>query len=163
MLHTKKITITAQGRDFGKRFVVTEMSAWAWDEWQSRALFAISKGGGAVPDDFTEQGLAGLLAFGLQALTSVSFEEARPLMAELMACVGACPDDARPDFVRPGGVLESDFEEAKTIQFLRKEALELHLGFSIADEWLKYQAALSALRGISNTPNTPTSAQPLAA
>ena len=162
MRQVKQITITTPGRDFGKRFVITEMSAWAWDEWQSRALFAISKGGGAVPDDFTEQGLAGLLAFGLQALTSVSFEEARPLMAELMACVARCPDDARPDFARPGGVLDSDFEEAKTIQFLRREALELHLGFSIADEWLKYQTALSALRATSSSPNTPTSAQPLA-
>lgn len=162
-------------RDHGKRFFITEMSAWDWEQWQARAAFAVSRGGGAVPEDLASEGIAGLLAFGLNALACCSFEDARPLMDELLGCVQIMSDKERPDFVRPGPIrwrdegtkeepVWADIEEASTIQLLRKEALELHLGFSIAAKWLEYRTFLAAL-AVANQdlPSSPTSLAELVA
>jgi hypothetical protein len=162
MRKTKEVTIAAEGRDKGKRFFITEMSAPRFAEWATRASLAITRGGGNVPAGVLDDGFAGLVAFGLQALASCAFEDARPLLAELDACVQAMPDPSRPGFVRPGGLVEDtadqegDLQEFMSVFRLRQEVLELHLGFSLAAEWLKYQTALAAERA-ANSSDTPTS------
>ena len=151
MRHTKVVTITHEGRDKGKRFYLTEMGAVDWEDWYFRAAFIISKGGGQVPDDLKTEGIAGLLTFGLNSLMFASVAEAKPLADELLRCVQVMPDPTKPDFVRPGPVhwrdtdaIGADVEEGITITMLRKEVLELHLGFSVADKWLEYRRLLAA-------------------
>jgi hypothetical protein len=123
--------IEDQGRDFGKVFVVTEMSARRADAWAVRVLFAIMNGGVEVPEDFHELGMAGLAAMGLQALGTVPGHIAQPLLDELLECVQIMPDPNRPEVIR--NLVDDDTEEVLTLFKLRKEAFLLHVNFSLPE------------------------------
>lgn len=122
------VTIDAEGRDKGKRFKITEMSAAQAERWAIRAFLALAHSGAAVPDDFQEAGMAGVALMGIQSLAGLSFEEAQPLLDEMMECV-AYQADATVS--RP--LVESDIEEVATRLRLRSEVFALHTGFSVAD------------------------------
>ena len=125
----KTTTFTAtDGRDKGKRFLVTEMSAYRSEEWAARALFAVMQSGVEVPDEVLSAGFAGIAAIGIKALTKVPFELAKPLFDEMMTCV-------QFEFVagQEGGARalvegeNGDIEEVATRLKLRKVVLDLHL------------------------------------
>ena len=131
------------GRDAGKVFVVTEMSATAAEKWGLRAFQALAKGNVDIPLDIADGGLPQIAAFGFRAIASASGDDVDWLMARLMDCVAYVPDPARPEVWRGSGVresapnavgplLESDIEEAKTRLRLKMEAFEVTLGFSMA-------------------------------
>jgi hypothetical protein len=124
------LTITAEGRDKGKRFFIRELSAMRATRWADRALLALMHSGLELPDDVAGTGMAGIAAMGLRALSRLSFEEAEPLMNEIMACCQIMPDPAHPDVRR--AMIEDDIEEVMTIWQLRQEVLMLHLGFSMS-------------------------------
>ena len=130
----KTTTFTAtDGRDKGKRFLVTEMSAYRSEEWAARALFAVMQSGVEVPDEVLSAGFAGIAAIGIKALTKVPFELAKPIFDEMMTCV-------QFEFVagQEGGARalvegeNGDIEEVATRLKLRKVVLDLHLESFIA-------------------------------
>jgi len=121
------VTISAEGRDFGKVFRIHEMPASQAERWAIRAFLAMAKSGVDVPDDVADAGMAGLAAFGLKALSGVSFELAGPLMDEMFECVKIVPDPKKPMIER--ALIEDDIEEVKTRLYLRKEIFTLHTGF----------------------------------
>lgn len=121
---TATVKIDAQGRDFGKTFVITELSAFAAEEWAGRALFAMLNAGVQIPDNVAKGGLAGVAALGIGALTKMSFESAKPLLDEMLTCVQIQPS---PKVTRAW--IEDDIEEVSTLLTLRKEVLNLHMGF----------------------------------
>lgn len=141
--HTKVVTITAPGRDKGKTFVVTEMSAWQGVRFSMRALLALSRGGIEVPPGMFEQGWIGLAAMmpyvivvGLRALHGAQWAEVEPLVNELAECIkfqppgtGTNPEMQQALFPDPN----SQFEEQATYFYLLREVAQLHLGFSLAD------------------------------
>ena len=57
--------IATDGRDKGKRFLITEMSAYQSEEWAARALFAVMHSGVEVPDEVLSAGFAGVAAIGI--------------------------------------------------------------------------------------------------
>ena len=122
----KKVTvqIDTPGRDCGKNFVITEMSAWEAEEWAGQALFAMMNAGVEVPDGIASAGLAGIAALGIASLTKVSFDKAKPLLDRMMGCVEIQPS---PSVVRR--LVEDDIEEVSTLLQLRKEVFNLHLSF----------------------------------
>jgi hypothetical protein len=132
---TETYTVKSPGRDEGKQFFLTEMAATAAEDWAYRAFAALSASGVEIPVGMDENGLAGIAALGVKTLGSIPIDIARPLLADMMACVQVIPDPARP---HPRPLIESDIEEVRTRIELRKAVMELHLGFSIA-------VALSAL------------------
>lgn len=119
------ITIDAEGRDKGKSFFITELSAMRAEEWATRAIFAMMNAGVEIPEDIASAGLAGIAALGIQALSKVSFDAAKPLLDEMLSCVQFQPS---PKVVRP--LAEGDIEEVSTLIRLRKEVLGLHINFS---------------------------------
>lgn len=121
------ITIAAPGRDKGKVFILTEMSAWRSEEWAARAIFAMMNAGVEIPENIAKAGLAGIAALGIQSLTKVSFDAAKPLLDEMMSCVQVQPS---PNVTR--ALIEDDIEEVATLLQLRKEVLGLHVNFSTA-------------------------------
>lgn len=121
------VTISKPGRDFGKVFVITEMSAAAGEEWAGRALFAMLNAGVDIPDNIAGAGLAGVASLGLAALTRVSFDAAKPLLDEMFSCVQIQPS---PSVTR--ALIDDDIEEVATRLQLRKEVWNLHVDFSIA-------------------------------
>lgn len=121
------ITIDAEGRDRGKVFIITELSAYAAEEWAGRALFAMLNAGVEIPDNIAKAGLAGVAALGIDSLTKLSFDAAKPLLDEMMACVQIQPS---PKVTR--ALIDDDIEEVATLLTLRKEVFNLHLSFFTA-------------------------------
>ena len=156
MRKTIDVTVEAEGRDKGKVFRITEMDAWRAEEWAWRAASVLSRSGVEVPPVDLLGHMAIVAAYGLQAILSASFEEAKPILAEMLECVQIVPDPTRPTYARPDFM--GDIEEARTLLWLRDKVLELHTGFSVA-------AVLSNLRAKAAATNrspasTPTSRSP---
>lgn len=124
MRKTATVKIDAKGRDFGKVFVITEMSASQAEEWAARALFTMMNAGVEIPDNIAAAGLAGIAALGVGALTKVPFDAAKPLFDAMFTCVQVQPS---PNVMRP--LIEDDIEEVATRLRLRKEVFSLHTDF----------------------------------
>lgn len=124
------VTITAEGRDKGKVFVIREKSAVQTEKWATRALLALSRSGVDI-GDAADAGIRGIMALGIKALFGMSFTDAEPLLDEMMECVSWRVDPKRPDVTRPL-MVDDDIEEVATLLRLRSEVVELHTGFSIA-------------------------------
>lgn len=119
------------GRDDGKVFVITEMSASRAEDWGLRAILALTNAGADIPDDVRGAGIAGVAVMGIQALSGLKHADAKPLLDEVLTCVEFCPDPTKPEVLRP--LIEDDIEEVLTRVLLRKAVLELHLNFSVPD------------------------------
>lgn len=117
------VTITADGRDVGKTFRITELSASAAEDWAIRALMAIARGGVEIPDGIP-QSLAGIAILGFKALAGMDPTIAKPLLDEMMSCVQVLTSSGVAR--RP---MEEDIEEVATRMQLRKEVFEVHTGF----------------------------------
>lgn len=165
---TKIVTIDAEGRDRGKSYLITEMPPRQSEKWATRALLAIGRGARAetspdMRDELQRSGMAGIAALGIQALTSIAFDDAEPLMDEMLECVTFVPDKTKIDQMSAAtpplpitrALIEEDIEEVSTLSLLRSEVLEVHLGFSIAGLLSKYGAM--AKQKITSSLSTPTS------
>lgn len=148
------ITIDLPGRDIGKVFLLTEMSAMKAEKWAARALLVLARSNMQIPEGITSAGMAGIAVIGIHALAGVEFAQAEPLLDEMLQCVEFIPDAARPMVKRH--LMEDDIEEVRTYVRLREEVLSLHVGFSIGE--LRSQA----MAGSSgpNTQNTAISPAP---
>ena len=122
-----EIVEIAEGRDAGKKYQITEMSAEAAEWWAFRALQAIA---GADAELNLQAPLADMAAQGIKALAKVHPEQARPLLDEMMGCVQILV----PATQKPRPLLDGDIEDVKTRFMLRKAVVELHLGFSTGGE-----------------------------
>lgn len=128
MRKTKDITISdGESRDNGKTFRITEMPAAQAEKWAMRALLALARSGTDLGDDMAAGGMRTLAVVGLRSLVSLSFDEAEPLLDEMMGCAKIVEKEIVRDLT------EDDVEEVRTRIMLRKEILELHTGFSLAD------------------------------
>jgi hypothetical protein len=125
----KQITLTigAEGRDKGKVFILTELSAYDAEEWAGRALFSLMNAGVEIPDNIAEAGLAGVAAMGMKAIANLPFDSAKPLLDKMMDCVQIQPS---PNVTRE--LMSGDIEEVATLFTLRKKTLGLHLDFFTA-------------------------------
>jgi hypothetical protein len=130
---TKIIVIDAEGRDKGKAFLITEMSAGRAEKWGMRALHAAVKAGIDIPEQALGAGMAGVAVVGIKAMIAADFEDSEPLFDEMFECVAFCPDPkAITPFARP--LVETDTEEVATRVRLRAEVFNLHVGFSQAGD-----------------------------
>lgn len=148
---TKTVTITTAGRDEGKSFLLTEMPASQAENWAIRAVFAMGKTNVDIPMDAVYAGWAVIATVGLKALLGAPYDEARPLLDEMMACIQSVQESG----VRP--LIESDIEEISTRMYLRDEVFKLHANFSIRETLSSIQSALLASPVETNTTNTQTS------
>lgn len=129
---TADITITAEGRDRGKVFRITEMDALRAEKWAYRVILII--GGGQLPENPLALGMAGLTMVTITGLLSARWSpEVEALLDEMIATVSfVAPEN--PLITRP--LLAGEIEEVATLFTLRQEVVALHLGFSsAADLW----------------------------
>ncbi len=153
-LRNRSVTITAEGRDKGKTFEVTEMNAWDAEDWATRAMLMLVKSGSDIPQETLDSGMSGLIsllvaqesggmdeetatqkmsrASGLviKALSGVSNDELRVLKDELLRQIVFIPNPAKPTRVSYP-LFKSQVEEIRTIWRLHKEAFEVTSGFSL--------------------------------
>lgn len=127
---TARITISNEGRDKGKVFVLTELPADQAERWGIRALLGAIQSGADISPETVQGGMASLAAIGVQSLGGISWDILEPLLAEMWYCVAY-------EHVRGAplqGIFEgvnSQIEEVETRFALRLAVLELHLGFSV--------------------------------
>jgi hypothetical protein len=124
-LKTKQITIE-NGRDKGRVFLITEMSAAHADNWAMRALIALANGGVDLGDLSPQQGMMGMVRVALDALGRLKADDAIPLLNELLDCVQIIPEGGQP---RPLNMDFNDVEDFTTLWRLRKEVFALHTDF----------------------------------
>ena len=127
---TMDFLVSTPGRDEGKTFHIVEMSAARAERWAMRALQAAARAGINVDAAAMAGGMQGVAAAGIQALMSAPFHEVEGLMDEMMECVTIKPDPKHPNITR--ALVEDDIEEVATRILIRKEILQLHVGFSLA-------------------------------
>lgn len=134
MRKTARVTISAEGRDKGKSFVLTEMPADQAERWAIRALLALAQSGAAISEDAMHAGMAGIAAMGIQALGGVRWEQLEPLLDEMFACIQYESAGGKAKLlteILPGG--NSQIEEVATRMTLRFALWELHVGFSLPE------------------------------
>lgn len=121
------VTIADDNRDKGKVFRITELPVIKAEEWALKALLVLGRSG----VDLTPEALAGgfltIGAMGLRALYGMNFVDAKPILDEMLDCIEILPDPNNRTVARK--LVDGDIEEVATLFRLRREVLELHLGF----------------------------------
>jgi hypothetical protein len=160
---TKYVVITdgtpETNRDFGKRFLLTEMAAGPAEKWAARAFLALARSGVDIPEDIATAGWAGIAVTSLRMIAGIHFAEAEPLMDEMFACVQFCPDPDRPEFARAGPVMENEVEEVPTRLKLRWEVVHLHVA-NFMDAFLSTWESLRRLGASQDTGTSPGPSRP---
>lgn len=121
MRRTKELTIDDKdSRDFGKTYLITEMSADAAEWWAFRVLQALLGSDSEIDFDapFVQMAKQGLAALG-----KLDPIKAKPLLDEMMECVQVKIKGGARDLI------DGDIEEVKTRVLLRKEVFSLHVDF----------------------------------
>ncbi len=131
MRKKKAVAITADGRDKGKVFLVTEHDVYDAEDWAINALRLAQRSGVDIPGGI-QSGMSGIAAIGILTVlgSATSMDELRPLLATMMREVKIITDQ-KTQFTRP--LVADDIEEISTLLQIRKEWLDLHLNFSAAD------------------------------
>lgn len=148
---TANYTVTDDGRDKGKVFVITEMPASRAESWAMRAILALMAGGVEVPEGFDRMGMAAMAEIGIKALAGLKWDVAEPLLAEMWSCVMYIPDPSKPHVIR--NLIEEDIEEISTRIKIRAEVWKLHTGFlkAVAPS---ISGGLQAAADKNDSPNT---------
>lgn len=165
MLRTQAITITREGRDKGKTFLLTEMPSERAEAWFIRAMMLLGRSGTDVPPDIFQHGAYAFATIGiataLAGLGKSPWSELKPLLDEMMECVGyQAPAGA---IINSPSQVASQIEEVATRMQLREEVLSLHLGFSIAAKLSELRVVAAALMAglMQNTKTSPPSLEQL--
>ncbi|WP_019210813.1 hypothetical protein [Yersinia massiliensis] len=119
-----------EGRDKGKVFILTEMSASQAELWAARALLAIGREGINIPEGIDKMGFSAIATFGLNMVMKLPFDTAEFLLGEMFKCVQIIPNPANKEFSRD--LVEDDIEEITTRVKLRKAVFDLHADFLMA-------------------------------
>lgn len=159
MRKTAEVVISAAGRDKGKKFLLTEMSAFDGERWAARALGILARTQMDIPvEAILTGGWQALAAYGVKAALMAMGDDAFPLLDEMDQCIQTVEPKAGARVL----VKDSDIEEVATILLLRDEVLRLHTGFSIRAALSKEAAQIkAAIDNISNTQTAPTLSEPV--
>lgn len=127
----KEITfiVEDEGRDKGKEFVITEMSAWDADTMSQDIFRAMGDSDFAgIPPDVIAMGCAGLATVGLSVISASSPEVARNLRDRLIDTVDiVITTDKTTNRRKVNGTL--DFEEVSTIRTLLDKVFQVNFSF----------------------------------
>ncbi|MBC2610778.1 MULTISPECIES: hypothetical protein [Citrobacter] len=127
--------VETEGRDKGKEFLITEMSAWDADTLAQDIFRAMGDSNySSIPADVIAMGCAGLATVGLSVISASSPEVARQLRDRLMSTVDIIiTNDGQRQQRKVNGSM--DFEEVSTIRSLLDKVFEINFNFlTIAGE-----------------------------
>ena len=118
----------SDGRDVGKKYLITEMSASKAEGFAVKALLAMGKQGIEVPEGL---GFVGLVQAGLSNLLKMDYELAAPILDEMMQCVEYIADPIHPEAKTKLTSANQDYaiEEVVTRFKLRKAIWDMHVEF----------------------------------
>lgn len=146
---TATVTIDADNRDKGKRFLLTEMPASQGERWFLKVVAYLARRGIAVPAGAEMAGMAAMPSFNIIQMMSWVDDDA--LIAEIMSCVQCWPVGSPV----PRPLVETDTEEILTRVQLKLEVFALHVGFSLAVVLWTLSPALAAAMNLPKPPEPP--------
>lgn len=120
---TCRVTIDADGRDKGKTFVLTELSALDIERWTVRLVLALGKNGVSLPSVQVDSGFAGIAGVLWVLIAQIKPEEADALLATMLEGLKIDEGKITRDLVA------DDIEEPETLLQIRMAWAELHAGF----------------------------------
>ncbi|ELZ3993183.1 TPA: hypothetical protein SBJ50_002953 [Yersinia enterocolitica] len=126
----KQITyiVEDEGRDKGKEFIITEMSAWDAEELSEEIYRAMGHGEfNSLPADVVAMGVAGLATVGVSVLAAAPASVSRPIADRILSTVEIVITNEGKDITR--AIKPIDFEEISTIRTLKDKVFELNFGF----------------------------------
>ncbi|WP_459176979.1 hypothetical protein [Ewingella americana] len=126
----KQVTfiVEDEGRDKGKEFLITEMSAWDAEELAEEIYRAMGQGEfNSLPADVVAMGVAGLATVGMSVLSAAPAHVSRPIADKLLSTVDIIISHDGKENQRK--VKPIDFEEVATIRALKDKVFELNFGF----------------------------------
>lgn len=138
------------------------MAARPAEKWAARAFLALAHSRADIPAGIARQyantrgdmrqiaAIAGLLGH-------LQFPEIEPLMDELLGCITYLVDPGPPPVTRPlnmAGDVNDDIEETATLQRLRTEVIDIHVGFSLPAAVFNLIAVGSTMTEISTEPSS---------
>ncbi|EPF2606907.1 hypothetical protein ACSL74_004334 [Yersinia enterocolitica] len=127
--------VDAEGRDNGKEFIITEMSAWDADSLAQDIFRAMGDSNyTGIPADVIAMGCAGLATVGLSVISASSPDVAHTLRDRLMSTVEiVITHDGNRNRRQVKGSI--DFEEVSTIRKLLDKVFQTNFDFlTIAGE-----------------------------
>ncbi|MBN4857040.1 hypothetical protein NMD10_11285 [Citrobacter portucalensis] len=127
--------VETEGRDKGKEFLITEMSAWDADSLAQDIFRAMGDSNySSIPPDVIAMGCAGLATVGLSVISASSPEVARQLRDRLISTVDIIiTSEGQRKQRKVNGSL--DFEEVSTIRSLLDKVFQVNFDFlTIAGE-----------------------------
>ena len=117
-------TIEKDNRDKGKQFRITEMSAFAAENWAMRAISGMAMAGVDLPAEIANSpSVEALASIGISSFLKIERSEQDALSKDLLDCVKLVYDGKG----NTRDILPSDIEEPSTLFALRLKTLELHL------------------------------------
>jgi hypothetical protein len=138
MARKKEVFVPTDGRDKekGQHYILHEMPALKAERWALRALLALAHAGAEIPDDAAGAGMAAIAHAGFQSLKALKYEEAQPLLDEMLSCIEVVPDPKSPNITRPPVMNEmegDDIEEITTLWQIRERIFRLHTAFFLRE------------------------------
>ena len=124
-------TVETDGRDKGKKFLITEMSPWDGEKWGVNCLLAFMKGGINLPQGYETTGLSGLAALGFQMFSSLDWETLEPLFNQMMKCVEFVIEIKNQPITRPltNDGINFDIEDSITLMEIKYQVWKMHVDF----------------------------------
>lgn len=121
--------VEEEGRDKGKEFIITEMSAWDADTLSQDIFRAMGDSNyTGIPPDVIAMGCAGLATVGLSVLSASSPDVAHKLRDTLMSTVDiVLTHEGQRNQRKVNGAL--DFEEVSTIRAVMDKVFQVNFDF----------------------------------
>lgn len=121
--------VTDEGRDKGKEFIITEMSAWDADELAQDIFRAMGDSNyTGIPADVIAMGCAGLATVGLSVLSATAPDVSRTLRERLMSTVQiVITHEGKSQMRKVNGSI--DFEEVQTIRQVMDQVFKVNFDF----------------------------------
>jgi len=155
-LKTKLVTITAEGRDKGRQYLLTEMPALKAERWARHAIAACAAKDLNIREEVKALGMLGFVLFCFQAIAGGDVDAVDKLMDEILPQIQIIEEGAVGP--RPLGG-EGDIWEVWTYKTLRQELIELHMGFTFAELVLMLRASAETIQDLPITPTSQTSSE----
>jgi hypothetical protein len=152
MLKTKEVTITAEGRDKGRKYLLTEMPALKAERWARHAIMAMNRKDLDIASEVAALGMWGFVLGGLQALAGGDVAAVDNLMDEMIPQIQIIEEHT----TRPIKG-DNDVWEILTWKTLRQELIELHISFTFAELASKLATSAQTQPDLSTTQTSPIS------
>lgn len=120
---TEVVHITADNRDKGRTYIITEMDAFEGEDLGVKILLALTACGVEIPD--TSTGMAGLAAVGIAAMAKLPYSTVKPILDDMLTHVVYQHAPKHP----PMKLDNVNVSETSTLLEIRKAFIRLHLGF----------------------------------